>query len=88
MVAPQLWPHTHLSSLYNSKDKKYDELTLAKFAASFAAILQNPKPSPGELRAQIDQFASLMYLSTQFTWPAVRDLYAAVLFEIECGHAK
>ena len=32
--------------------------------------------------------SSLMYLATQFTWSSVRDLHAAVLFEIECGWAS
>ena len=31
--------------------------------------------------------SSLIYLATQFTWSSVRDLHAAVLFEIECGRA-
>ena len=29
-----------------------------------------------------------MYLATQYTWSSVRDLHAAVLFEIECDRAK
>ena len=29
----------------------------------------------------------LMYLVTQFAWPAIREFHAAVLFEIECGRA-
>ena len=86
MVNPQLWPHSHLSLSYVSKDKKYD-LTLAEFAAGYAAILQRPTLSPQELRACIVHLSSLMYLATQFTWSSVRDLHAAVLFEIECGRA-
>ena len=88
VLSPQLWPHSHLSLSYISKEKKYDELSLAEFAAGYAAILQRPTLSPSELRARIDHFAALMYLATQYTWSSVRDLHAAVLFEIECDRAK
>ena len=88
VVTPQLWPHSHLSLSYISKEKKYDDLTLAEFAGGYAAILQRPDLSPVELRARIEHLSSLMYLATQFTWPSVRELHAAVLFEIECGRAR
>ena len=88
VVSPQLWPHSHLSLTYISKEKKYDELSLAEFAGGYAAILQRPDLSPAELRARIEHFASLMYLATQFTWPSVRELHAAALFETECGRAR
>ena len=84
---PQLWPHSNFSLSYVSKDKKYDDLTLAEFAAGYAAILQRPSLPPQELCARIVHLFSLMYLATQFTWSSVRDLHAAVLFEIECGRA-
>ena len=86
VVNPQLWPDSHSSLSYVSKDKKYD-LTLAEFAAGYAAILQRPTLPPQELRARIIHLSSLMYLATQFTWSLVRDLHAAMLFEIECGWA-
>ena len=88
VLSPQLWPHSHLSLSYISKDKKYDDLSLTEFAVGYDAILQRPTLSPSELRARIDNFAVLMYLATQYTWSAVRDLHAAVLFEIECDRAK
>ena len=88
VVNPQLWPHSHLSLSYVSKDKNYDDLTLAEFAAGYAAILQKRTLSPQELRARIVHLSSLMYLATQFTWSSVRDLHAAALFEIECGRAN
>ena len=68
---PQLWPHSHLSLSYVSKDKNYDDLTLAEFAAGYAAILQRPTLSPQELHARIVHLSSLMYLATQFTWSSV-----------------
>ena len=80
VVYPQLWPHSYLSLSYISKEKNYDELTLAEFAAGYAAILQRPN--------LVVHLSSLMYLATQFTWSSVRDLHAAVLFEIECGRAR
>ena len=81
VLSPQLWPHSHLSLSYISKEKKYDDLSLAEFAAGCAAILQRPTLSPLELCARIDHFAALMYLATHYTWSSVRDLHAAVLFE-------
>jgi len=80
VLSPQLWPHSHLSLSYICKEKKYDDVSLAEFAAGYAAILQRPTLSPSELRARIDHFAALMYLATQYTWSSVRDLHAAVLF--------
>ena len=59
VVNPQLWPHRHLSLSYNSKDKKYDDLTLPEFAAGYAAILQKPILPPQELRAHIVHLSSL-----------------------------
>ena len=88
VLSPQLWPHSHLSLSYISKDKKYDDLSLTEFAVGYDAILQRPTLSPSELRVRIDNFAVLMYLATQYTWSSVRDLHAAVLFEIECDRAK
>ena len=79
VVNPQLWPHSHLSLSYVSKDKKYD-LTLAEFAAGYAAILQKPTLPPQELRARIVHLSSLMYLATQFIWSSVRDFHVAMLF--------
>ena len=81
VLSPQLWPHSHLSLSHISKEKKYDDLSLAEFAAGCAAILQRPTLSPLELCARIDHFAALMYLATHYTWSSVRDLHAAVLFE-------
>lgn len=87
-LRPQLWPHSHLSLAYVSKDKKYDDLTLAEFMAGYAGILQLPTLSSQELCARVDHLSSLMYLATQFTWSSVRSFHAAVLFEIECGRAN
>ena len=84
MVFPQLWPHSQLSLAYVSKDKGYDELTIAEFSAGYASILKLPSISDTERNARLN----LMYLVTQFTWPAVREFHAAVLFEIECGRAR
>ena len=50
VVNPQLWPHSHLSLSYVSKNKKYGDLTLAEFAARYAAILQKSTLPPQELR--------------------------------------
>ena len=88
VVTPQLWPHSFLSLSYVSKDQNYDELTLAEFAARYASILQSKSLSPNERAGCLDNFVVLMYLVTQFAWPAVREFHAGVLFEIEYGCAR
>ena len=88
VVLPQLWPHSQLSLAYVSKDKSYHELTIAEFSAGYASILKLPSLSESERSARLDHFIGLMYLVTQFTWSAVREFHAAVLFEIECGRAR
>ena len=40
VIVPQLWPHNYLSLAHVSKDRDYDELTPAEFAAGYASILQ------------------------------------------------
>lgn len=65
-----------------STDQNYDELTLAKFAAGYASILQLKTLTPIEDSVTV----ILMYLPTKFAWPAIQEFRAAVLFEIECGH--
>lgn len=88
VLHPQVWPQSQLSLAYISKEVAYDNLTLAEFAAGFASILRLPSLSAEERDARTDHFATLMYLATQFSWPAVRSLHAAVLFEIECGRLR
>ena len=85
---PQMWPHSHLSLAYVSEDRTYDELTLAEFAAGYASILKLPTLTSNECAARLDHFVILMYLVTQFAWPAVQEFHAAILFEIECGRAR
>ena len=82
VVFTQLWPHSQLSLAYVSKDKGYDELTIAEFSAGYTSILK--LPSISERNARLDHFIRLMYLLMQFTWPAVREFHATVLLEIEC----
>ena len=72
---------------YVSKDKSYDELTIAEFSAGYTSVLKLSSLSETERSAQLDHFIGLMYLVTQLTWLAVHEFHAAVLFEIECGRA-
>ena len=78
MVTPQLWPHSFLSLAYVSKDRNYDELTLAEFTAGYASILQLNSLFSDERAGRLNHFA----------WLAVREFHSAVLFEIECGRAR
>ena len=88
VLVPQHWPHSFLILTYVSKERPYDELTLAEFAAGYASILQLISLPPDERSDRLDHFVVLMYLVTQFPWPAVREFHAAVLFEIDCGRAR
>ena len=85
---PQVWPQSQLSLTYIRKAVPYDNLSLAEFAARFACILRLPSLSATERDAHTEHFTTLMYLATQVSWPAVCSLYAAVLFEIECGRLR
>lgn len=80
VVTPQLWPTSFLSLAYVSKDRNYDELTLAEFAAGYASILQLNSLSSNERPGRLNHFVVLMYFVTQFTWPAVREFHAAIFF--------
>ena len=88
VLAPQHWPHSFLSLAYISKERPYDELTLAEFDAGYASILQLNSLPPDKHSGCLDHFIVLMCLVTQFPWPAVQEFHAAVLFEIECGCAR
>ena len=87
VVFPQLWPHSQLSLANVFEVKGYDELTIAEFSAGYTSILKLPSISDSERNARLDHFIGLMYLVMQFTWPAVHEFHATVLFEIECGRA-
>jgi len=88
VLHPQVWQQSQLCLAYISKEVAYDNLTLAEFDAGFASILRLPSLCAEERDARTDHFATLMYLATQLSWPAVRRLHAAVLFKIECGRLR
>lgn len=88
MTRSQLWPHSQLSLAYVSKDKGYDELTLTEFSAENASIVKLPSLSETERNARLDHFTGLMYVITQYPWPAACEFHTAVLFAIECDHDR
>lgn len=54
VIVLQLWPYSYLSLAYVSKNRNYDELTLAEFADAYASILQlKPFPLKNELHVSI-----------------------------------
>ena len=59
----------------------------SEFSAGYTSILKLPSISDSERNTRLDHFIGFMYLVMQFTWPAVREFHATVLFEIECGRA-
>lgn len=56
VLAPQHWPHSFLSLAYVSRERPYDELTLAEFAAGYASILQLNSLPPDEHSGCLDHF--------------------------------
>ena len=85
VMYPQAWPHSFLSMQYVTKPKKYDDLTVAEFAAGFCTILQNKNISLQEKSARLEHFRELMYLATHHPWASVKSFHAACLAEIERG---
>ena len=64
VVLPQLWPRSQLSLAYVSKDKSYNELTIAEFSAGYASILKLPSLSEMERCARLDHFIGIKCLVT------------------------
>ena len=83
---PQKWPHSVLSLHFVSKEKKYEDLTIAEFCAGYSTILEMCSE-----RTRVHRTAHLkeiMYLATKYQWRCVLNYHAAVLLEIERGHLR
>ena len=83
---PQKWPHSHLSLHFVSREKKYEELSIAEFCAGYIAILETSPRSKNAPR--VAHLKELMYLATKYQWRYVLNYHAACLMEIERGHLK
>ena len=83
---PQKWPHSHLSLHFVSREKKYEELSIAEFCAGYIAILESSPRSKNAPR--VAHLKELMYLATKYQWRYVLNYHAACLMEIERGHLK
>ena len=69
-----------------SKEKKFEQLTIAEFCAGYVAILEM---SHGSIKAhRTAHLKELMYLATRYQWRNVLNYHAACLMEIERGHLK
>ena len=84
---PEKWPHTYLSLHFVSKEKKFEELTIAEFAAGYSTILEQTSGESKRLD-RIAHFKEIMYLATRYQWKYVLNYHAACLLEIERGHMK
>ena len=83
---PQEWPHSHLKLHFVSKEKKYDDLSLAEFCAGYMSILSNCKKS--HRQARITHLEELMYHATTKPWKSILNYHAACLLEIERGNRQ
>ena len=84
---PQDWPHSFLSLQFISKDKKYDDLTMAEFCAGYCSILEKIKGKDKQLLThRITHFKDLMYLTATYQWKSILNYHSSVLLEIERGN--
>ena len=83
---PQKWPQSQLSLHFVSREKKYEDLTIAEFSAGFATILE--MSSEQKRGHRLAHFKELMYLATRYQWRCVLNYHAACLLEIERGHMR
>ena len=67
-----------------SKEKKFEELSIAEFAAGYATILE--LTSESKRKHRVAHFKEIMYLATRYQWRYVLNYHAACLLEIERGH--
>ena len=82
---PQDWPHSFLSLQFVSKNKKYEDLSLAEFCAGYCSILETISDKQLVLH-RISHFKDLMYLTRSYQWKYILEFHASVLLEIERGN--
>ena len=83
---PQKWPHSQLSLHFVSREKKYEDLSLAEFCAGYTTILE--MSSEQKKGHRLAHFKELMYLATRYQWRCVLNYHAACLLEIERGNMR
>ena len=88
VLYPQPWPQSFLCLTRTQREVNYEDLTMTKFVAGYAQILQSKDISAFEVSEHHKRLVSLMYFAQQFTWSAVLNFRGAVLLEIERGLIK
>ena len=84
VLYPQEWPHNHLGQHLATKEKRYEQLTIAEFCAGYAAIMEEVLDQR-EAKYRLRHFKDLMYFATRFSWVSVLTFHSACLYEIERG---
>ena len=84
VLYPQEWPHNHLGQHLATKERKYEQLSMAEFCAGYAAIMEDVLDRR-EAKYRLRHFKDLMYFATRFSWTSVLTFHSACLYEIERG---
>ena len=78
---PQKWPHSFLNaSFVNSREKNYEDLSIAEFVAGYMKILEDEESEDKRVFC-CEHLKELMYLSTRFKWRNILDYHGACLTE-------
>lgn len=87
IVLQILWPHSYVYRPGKS-DLSFDDLSMAEFVAGIAKILLLPEITDEEKRYRTEHLHYLMYLSSNYDWPTIRNMYGAALEDIQCNLRK
>ena len=69
-----------------NRDKKFEELPIAEFAAGYSAIIEQSSDAKRDHR--LAHLRELLYLARKYQWKHVLNYHAACLLEIERGHMR
>ena len=87
VLFPQEWPHNHIGQHLATKNKRYEQLTIAEFCAGYASIMEEVSDRR-LLKYRLRHFKDLMYLASRYSWASILSFHGACLYEIEHGTKK
>jgi hypothetical protein len=88
VVSRQQYPQSSLRFEYVTSSITFDKLEWNLFVAGELEIISSPSMQASERKARLELLKKLMYLCSSYDFVVVKNLYAAVLREIELGHLK
>ena len=79
----EIWPHYNLNFGYIVKKVEFPTLTYEQYIAGECKTMLNSN-DPNEVRGRLNLLIRISYLKQKgFTWPNLRELYAAIVGHIE-----